>query len=84
VRIALASRLTDAAPIVFNLKPERHRGMRCSHFVRFPAEAVGVLKPLGSDLTIHHLQYGQGEKLATRYQLKVCVQPVDVRRAILA
>ena len=27
-------RLTEAAPIVFNLKPERHRGMRCRRFVR--------------------------------------------------
>src|ERR1044071_10002158 len=26
-------RLTDAAPIVFNLKPERYRGIRCSRFV---------------------------------------------------
>src|SRR5262245_14561814 len=29
----LTSRLTDAAPIAFNLKPERHRGIRCSRLL---------------------------------------------------
>jgi hypothetical protein len=35
------SRLTDAAPIVFDLKPGRHRGIRCSRVVERSRYAAG-------------------------------------------